>query len=207
MELFLAILLGTLFGFVLHRVGASNPGLIIDMLRLRDLHLMKAILLGIGLGSAALFTGLVAGLIDPGHLSVKASEVGVVVGGGILGLGWALAGFCPGTGLVALGDGRRDAVAFVIGGLFGALAYMLAFPAVKAMGLLAPLAGGKVTLAVTGNDSYPALFAGLPGWLVAMLLALAFVALARILPRHPRPRADVHGSPPREHGTRRVKAA
>ena len=185
MELLLALFLGTLFGFVLHRVGASNPENIINMLRLTDLHLMKAILFAIGASSTVLFIGMAIGWIDPGHLSVKASFGGVILGGAILGLGFGTAGYCPGTGLAALGDGRRDAVAFVLGGLAGAFAYMLSFPAIQATGLLDDIAGGKSTLAITGNDAYPALIAGLPGWLVAFVIGVLFMVVARMLPRFP----------------------
>jgi F0F1-type ATP synthase assembly protein I len=44
----LAIVIGAAFGFALDRVGATNPGYIISMLRLGNLHLMKTILLAIG---------------------------------------------------------------------------------------------------------------------------------------------------------------
>lgn len=179
MEPILAIVLGLAFGFVLHRISASDPQVIIDMLRLRDLRLMKTILLGIGVGSALLFLGLAVGLFDPGHLSVKASNLGVIVGGLLLGAGWAVAGFCPGTGVVALGDGRRDALAFVIGGLAGAFAYMLAYPAAQAMGLLDDIAGGKATLAQTGE--YPAMIDA-PGWIVALALAAVLIVVAILLP-------------------------
>ena len=185
MEIFLAIFLGTLFGFVLHRVGASNPENIINMLRLTDLHLMKAILFAIGLSSIALFLGMLVGFIDPGHLSVKASYAGVIIGGAILGLGFGIAGYCPGTGLAALGDGRRDAISFVIGGLVGALAYMVTYPFWEDAGLLDDIVGGKTTLAVTGNDAYGALLTGMPGWLVALILGVLFIAIAWALPRHP----------------------
>ena len=104
----------------------------------------------------------------------------VIGGGALLGAGWALSGFCPGTGVVALGDGRRDAAAFVLGGLAGAFAYMLAYPAFKASGLLDPIAGGKTTLAETGV--HPALIGGVPGWLVALALAAVFIAIAVVLP-------------------------
>ncbi len=185
MEIFLAIFLGTGFGFVLHRVGASNPENILNMLRLTDLHLMKAILLGVGLSSIGLFLLMAAGLIDSGHLSVKDSYAGVVIGGAILGLGFGTAGYCPGTGLAALGDGRRDAGAFVLGGLLGAFAYMVTYPAWKASGLLDHILGGKTTLAVTGNDAYGAVLTGVPGWLVALVVGLALVVVAWALPDRP----------------------
>jgi uncharacterized membrane protein YedE/YeeE len=185
MEVFLAIFLGTLFGFVLHRVGASNPENILNMLRLTDLNLMKAIVLAIGLSSIGLFLLMTAGAIDSGHLSVKDSYVGVIIGGAILGLGFGSAGYCPGTGLAGLGDGRRDAVAFVLGGLVGAFGYMVTYPAWKASGLLDPIAGGKTTLAVTGNDAYGALLTGVPGWVVALVIGLVFVAIAWALPGSP----------------------
>jgi uncharacterized membrane protein YedE/YeeE len=185
MEIILAIFLGTLFGFVLHRVGASNPENILNMLRLTDLNLMKAILLGIGLSSIGLFLLMAAGVIDTGHLSVKESYVGVIIGGAILGLGFGTAGYCPGTGLAGLGDGRRDAVAFVLGGLVGAFAYMLTYPAWKASGLLDGVLGGKTTLAVTGNDAYGAVLTGVPGWLVALVVGALFVTIAWALPSKP----------------------
>ena len=185
MEIILAIFLGTLFGFVLHRVGASNPENILNMLRLTDLNLMKAILLGIGLSSIGLFLLMAAGVIDTGHLSVKESYVGVIIGGAILGLGFGTAGYCPGTGLAGLGDGRRDAVAFVLGGLVGAFAYMLTYPAWKASGLLDGVLGGKTTLAVTGNDAYGAVLTGVPGWLVALVVGALFVIIAWALPSKP----------------------
>lgn len=65
MQLILAIALGALFGFALNRAGATNPGLIIKMLRLSNLHLMKVILFAIGLSTVALFSGLALGLLMP----------------------------------------------------------------------------------------------------------------------------------------------
>jgi hypothetical protein len=60
-----------------------------------------------------------------GNLSVKSSYIGVIVGGALLGLGFAVAGYCPGTGLTALADGREDALFFIGGGFLGALIYTL----------------------------------------------------------------------------------
>ena len=182
MDIILAIFLGTLFGFVLHRVGASNPNNIINMLRFKDLHLMKAILLGIACSSSLLFIGMTAGIIDPGHLSVKTSYWGVILGGAILGIGFAIAGYCPGTGIVAVGDGRKDAVVFVAGGLAGAFIFMIMYPVIKNTFLLQKIAGGKVTLADVANPSYDALIGSIPGILIALGIAVAFFLIAWKLP-------------------------
>lgn len=175
----LAILLGLLFGFVLHRAGASNPENIINMLRLRDLHLMKTIMFAVGLSCIGLFAGLSLGIIESSHLSVKAFYPGVVVGGLLLGSGFAIAGYCPGTGVAALGDGRKDALFFVLGGLIGAGLFMFSYAGLEQFGLMADW-GGKLTLADTGV--YPSLLS-LSAITAALLLGVIFILVAWRLPR------------------------
>jgi hypothetical protein len=182
-QIFLALLLGGLFGFVLDRIGATNPGYIIKMLNLTDLHLMKTILAGIGVASVLLFGGLVLGLVDVGHLSVKTAYVGVFIGGLLLGAGFAIAGYCPGTGLTAAATGRFDGLVFVLGGLVGAAAYMGSFAWVKSSGVLEKIAGGKATLGTIEGSSYPALIDGLPGEAIGLAMGFIFIVTAFALPR------------------------
>lgn len=151
MTILLAISLGLFFGFALQRVGATNPENIINMLRLTDLHLMKTILFAIGVSSALLFGLMSLGIIDAGHLSVKSSYAGVIIGGALLGVGFAISGYCPGTGLAAMGTGRKDAIVFAGGGLIGALVYMLSFSSIKDSWLFSSIAGGKVMLAESSS--------------------------------------------------------
>ncbi len=184
MEILLAIGLGLLFGVALQRVGATNPQNIINMMRLADLHLMKAILLAIGISSLGLFGGMALGWIDPDHLSIKSSYVGVVVGGGILGAGFAVSGFCPGTGLGALAEGRRDALWFVLGGLAGAALYVVVYGFIADSALFTAIGGGKVTLAKT--PAAPALIEGVPGTVVGCALGAVLVVIATVLPPGPR---------------------
>ena len=178
----LAIILGMAFGFVLHRIGASNPHNIINMLRLTDLHLMKAILFGIAIASALLFIGLAIGVIEPSHLDVKTSYWGVLIGGIIMGFVWPLTGYCPSTGMAALGDGRKDAIFFVLGGLVGAYLYMLAYAQLQGSFLLEKILGGNVMLALTPDRSYPALIDGIPGIVPALIIAIAIGVVAWRLP-------------------------
>lgn len=177
----LAIVIGGAFGFVLDRIGATNPNVIIHMLRLSRLHLMKTILFAIGLSSVLMFGGILSGLVDVGNMSVKTAYVGVFVGGLIMGLGFALAGYCPGTGLAAAATGRKDALFFVLGGLIGAGAYMLTYAEVKATGILDRILGGKATVGTIAESGYPGLM-GLSGEMVGIALGLVFMAIAFLLP-------------------------
>jgi len=181
MNIVLAIVLGLLFGFVLQKIGAANPQRIIDMLRLKDFHLMKAILFGIGFSSLVLFILLNIGAVDSTNLSVKASYTGVIIGGAILGLGWAISGFCPGTGIVAAGAGRKDALFFILGGLLGAFVFTVLYASLKTTFLFADL-GGKATLAATGNVKFAALLPSMPGIAIAGGIGIILIVIAWILP-------------------------
>ena len=178
----LAIVIGAAFGFVLDRVGATNPGYIISMLRLGNLHLMKTILLAIGVSSLVMFAGLMAGIINPGHLDIKTAYLGVFIGGALLGVGFAAAGYCPGTGLAAAATGRKDALFFTSGGLLGAAAYMGNFAWVESTGALDSIAGGKTTLGKIAGTEYPALFETVSGEAIGIVMGLVFIAIAFALP-------------------------
>lgn len=189
MTIILALGIGLAFGVVLDRVGASNPSYIGKMLNLTNLNLAKSIMLAIGTGSVLMFGGQMLGLVDVGHMSVKSAYVGVFIGGVMLGVGWAVAGFCPGTGVVAAASGRKDALFFIAGGLLGAAAYMLTYPAWKASGLLDKFAGGKVTLGAVPGAKYEGLIA-FPGDILGLLIGCIFIVVAfalpeRIMPEQP----------------------
>ncbi len=185
MEILLAILLGGAFGYVLQRLGATNPTRIIDMLTLRDLKLAKEILFSIGLATIIVFT---YNAIVPGqaHFSIKAAYLGVFVGGLIFGLGFAIGGLCPGTSVAAMGEGRKDAIVYVLGGLVGAYLFALSFDSLKHTALYKTvILGGKTTIA-TGvtrhGHEYHALITFLPGIVTALILGLLFIYLAKKLP-------------------------
>ena len=182
MEIFLALAIGGAFGFVLDRIGATSPNIITGMLSLKNLSLMKTIVLAIGVGSILMFGGQILGLVDVAHMSVKTAYIGVVIGGLLLGAGWAISGFCPGTGLAAAGAGRRDALFFILGGLLGAAAYMATFPWVKSTGILEGILDGKATLGAVPGTDYPALIPSLPGDILGLVLGVVFVAVAFVLP-------------------------
>jgi uncharacterized membrane protein YedE/YeeE len=181
MTILYAIVFGLIFGIVLHKIGAANPNNIINMLRLKDFYLIKVILFAIGFSSLILFIVLSLGFYDP-HFSVKSAYVGVIAGGLIFGIGWSLSGFCPGTSVVSVGAGRKDALFFIIGGLIGAFIYMISYASLKGTFLFEKL-GGKITLVDTGTGKYDSLISGQFALMVAIGVAVILIAIAFALPK------------------------
>lgn len=151
------LLIGSLFGAILSLTGLSSPLRILDMLRLRDFSLMKLLAVAIGTGMVGIALLGSAGL---GHTSIKPLHlIAVLLGGGIFGAGFALAGYCPGTALAGAAEGRRDAFLAVAGGLAGSAVFAALYARLAPL-LVEPLTFGKPT--VFSWLSVPALSIALP---------------------------------------------
>jgi len=166
--LLISLLIGMAFGAVLQRVQASSPDRVIAALRLRDLTIIKFMLLAIGVGAVGIGTLTMFGLA---HLKIKTlSLLGVGLGGIVFGLGFGAAGYCPGTCLVGSVEGRKDARYTVLGGLTGALLFAFAYPFLKPV-LIDPLNYGSMTLAELSGTSKGV--AGIGFGVLLSVLALA----------------------------------
>jgi uncharacterized membrane protein YedE/YeeE len=55
----------------------------------------------------------------------RAIDARLLLGAALFGIGWALAGFCPGPALAALGSGRWEIMVFVFAMLAGMLLHMV----------------------------------------------------------------------------------
>jgi uncharacterized membrane protein YedE/YeeE len=65
-------------------------------------------------------------------LSHKPMNVGaVLIGGALFGIGWGIMGFCPGTSVGAVAEGRLHAIFAVIGMITGAAIYAELYPYFK----------------------------------------------------------------------------
>ena len=146
--LVIGLLTGIAFGVLLQRVGASSYEMIVNMLRLKDLTIMKFLFLAIAVGSLGMY---LVDAFSTAHIGIAPVYIGgLVVGGLIFGVGWALAGYCPGTVLVAAGEGKADAFITILGGLAGALTLALVWDYIEPL-LIEPLNYGSVSLADVFN--------------------------------------------------------
>ena len=135
---------GLAFGYLLQKGGVTRFRVIVDQFLLRDFTMLKIMVAATIVGGVGIYA-LRAGGVDF-KLHVKtAALLGNVAGGLLFGAGMALLGYCPGTGIAALGDGSRHAIPGIFGMLAGAAIYAEAFPWVQA-NILDVGNYGKVTI-------------------------------------------------------------
>lgn len=138
----MAAIIGLLFGAVLQRAGASDYDKLTGMLRFSDLSLLKMMLTAIGTAAIGIYALSRKGVE---HFTIKPLQVLMMgVGGLIFGTGFALNGYCPGTGIIASMEGKKDAIIAMAGGLLGSLAYAFVKPPID-KGLARP-DYGKLTI-------------------------------------------------------------
>jgi uncharacterized protein len=170
MTLTYGLLVGIVMGALIQRVGASSPRMILASLRLQDLTIIKFMATTIAVGTVLVY---LSSLFMPMHFDIKPTYVvGVGLGGLIFGAGFALAGYCPGTCVVGIGEGRRDALIALLGGVTGALMFTLVYTLIEGS-LIKPLDYGKITL--------PGIL-HLPPIAVAIGLAVVFLTAVTLLP-------------------------
>ncbi len=118
---------GFYFGFVLSRVGASDYQVIFRMFTAEDLHLAWVILSAIIVANLGMRYLKVKGNLgrEGRPIEIKKKELGrlSIIGAAIFGIGWGMAGACPGTVLAQIGEGKILALFTLSGMLFGTYLY------------------------------------------------------------------------------------
>ena len=127
--LVLGVAIGFFFGFVLERSGFGRGSLLAAQFYGGDNRVLKVMFSGIvtaGLGVAAL-SGL--GVLDVSLLLVPETFLWPqLVGGLLLGVGFIVSGYCPGTSIVATASGHLDGLVTYGGVMLGALVFGGLFP-------------------------------------------------------------------------------
>lgn len=128
-SLFLGLVTGFLFGFLLQKGRVLRFDKQVGAMRLQDMTILKFMLSAILVGTVGI--GLL-GDFGVLKLSHKPMNVGALIIGGILfGAGWAVMGFCPGTAVGAVGEGRWHALFAILGMIVGAAIYAELYPVLK----------------------------------------------------------------------------
>lgn len=168
-QLLLGFFLGIGFGFLLQKGGVTYYDVIINQLLLTDFTVVKVML-------TAVITGMVGvHLLVTFNLAQLHPKPGAwgstLLGSLIFGVGFGILGYCPGTGVGAIGHGALDAlIGGVPGMVLGAAVFAALYP--RLMPLLKRGDFGDVT--------FPRLL-GLNPWFVVVPVVLTVLALLYVL--------------------------
>lgn len=129
-ELIYGFIIGVIFGFLLQRARVVRYDKQVGALLLKDMTIVKFMFSTILVAMVGVH--LLVDL-DLAKLSLKATSLGGnVIGGLMFGVGWGILGYCPGTQMGALGEGRWDALWGILGMLVGAALFAEAYPMLQA---------------------------------------------------------------------------
>jgi rhodanese-related sulfurtransferase len=112
--------IGIAFGMTLESAGFGNSKLLAAQFYFKDMRVFKVMFTAIIVAMTLIFLSSSMRLLDYNLVWVPPTYLWPgIVGGLIMGVGFIIGGFCPGTSLVGLATGKLDAVMFVFGVLFG----------------------------------------------------------------------------------------
>jgi hypothetical protein len=128
-NLIVALISGIGFGFVLEQAGFSSTKKLVGLFYGYDFTVLKVFFTaGITAMIGVLLFGQI-GILDLSLIYINPTFLwSALVGGAIMGLGFVIGGFCPGTSVCAASIGKLDGLAFVFGSGLGVLFFAEGYP-------------------------------------------------------------------------------
>ncbi len=118
------LLIGFAFGFILESAGFGDARLLAAQFYWRDLTVMKMMFTAILVAMVLIFWATALGWLDYDRVWVNPTYLWPgILGGLIMGAGFVLGGFCPGTSLVGAATLKLDAFWFVAGTAVGIIGF------------------------------------------------------------------------------------
>jgi hypothetical protein len=134
-----ALALGTAFGFALEGAGFGSARKLTAQFTLRDFSVFKVMFTAVIVAATGLWLAEVSGLMAPRSVFIPTLYAwAIALGGALIGAGFALGGYCPGTSAVGLASGRWDALVFIVGMVAGVAIFAWGFDAISPLYWAAP---------------------------------------------------------------------
>jgi uncharacterized protein len=131
-EMIAALFVGVGFGFVLERGGFGRADNLAAIFYGRDFRVMRVMFTAIVTAMLGLYLCDLLGIMPLGSIGILDTYlVPQLVGGLILGAGFIIGGYCPGTSLVATMSGKLDGLLFMVGLLGGSAVFTLGYDVLR----------------------------------------------------------------------------
>ncbi len=125
----IALLIGAAFGFILEASGFSSSRNIVGVFYGYNFVVLRVFFTAMIVAMVGLLFFSYFGWIDLNLVFVLPTYVNaMLLGGFIMGLGFVIGGFCPGTSYTAVAIGKIDGMVFTVGTFIGVLIFSEAFP-------------------------------------------------------------------------------
>ena len=163
-SLIVAFVIGIGFGFFLERAGFGSAKKLTDQFYFRDMAVFRVMFTAIVTAMLGLFYLAAVGWVDLSLVYIQPTYLWPqIVGGLLLGIGFIVGGYCPGTSLVALATGKLDALVFVAG----------VFAGIFAIGEVWPSITGFTESSNLGRLTLPEVLHLPMGWVVFLVVLMA----------------------------------
>jgi hypothetical protein len=170
-NLFLAFIIGIGFGFVLESSGFSSSRKLAGVFYGYDTVVLKVFFTGAITAMIGLLFFSLFGWIDLNLVYVNPTYLtSAIVGGVIMGAGFIIGGFCPGTSFCGASIGKIDGMVFIIGLFLGVLIFALGYNLWDGMYMAKFLGSPKISESLGLTDGFFALL------LILMALAMFWAA-------------------------------
>lgn len=118
------IAIGFGFGYVLEIAGFGKSTKLAAQFYLKEMTVLKVMFTAIVVAAVLIFLASAMGLLDYNLVWVNPTYLWPgIVGGLVMGVGFILGGFCPGTSIVAASTLKIDGIVFLLGAFFGIFAF------------------------------------------------------------------------------------
>jgi hypothetical protein len=125
----IAILIGFAFGFILESSGFSSSRKLAGVFYGYDFVVLKVFFTAAMTAAIGLYYFNYVGWIDMSFVYINPTYVGpAIVGGIVMGLGFIMGGYCPGTSYTGVAIGKIDAIAYSIALFFGVFIFSEFYP-------------------------------------------------------------------------------
>ncbi|RMD64557.1 MAG: transporter, partial [Alphaproteobacteria bacterium] len=127
-----ALLFGLLFGLALEGAGLASARKLTAQFTLRDFAVLKVMFTAVVVAAIGLWLAEATDIIAPRSVYIPTLFLwATALGGALIGAGFVIGGYCPGTSLSAVASGRWDALVFGAGMVVGIGLFAAGFDVVE----------------------------------------------------------------------------